>query len=69
LSRPHLHLSGSTAPRRPVRSSRPSRQNGKLLWQTPRSATVGWGTPVVITAGGRDELVVSSQHRAYAYDP
>lgn len=46
-----------------------STETGKLLWQTPRSATVGWGTPVVITTGGRDELVVSSQRRVYAYDP
>jgi outer membrane protein assembly factor BamB len=44
-------------------------ETGKLLWRTPRSATVGWGTPVVITAGGRDELIVSSQRRVYAYDP
>src|SRR6185436_21110644 len=30
-------------------------ETGKPLWQTPRNASVGWGTPVVITAGGRDE--------------
>ena len=44
-------------------------ETGKLLWQTPRTATVGWGTPVVIAAGGRDELIVSSQRRVQAYDP
>ena len=27
------------------------------------------GTPVVISAKGRDELIVSSQHRVQAYDP
>ena len=42
---------------------------GKTLWQTPRTETVGWGTPVVIDAGARDELVVSSQRRVAAYDP
>ena len=42
---------------------------GKTIWETPRSETVGWGTPVVITAGGRDELVVNSQRRVAAYDP
>jgi len=42
---------------------------GKPLWRTPRDASVGWGTPVVITANGRDELVVSSQRRVQAYDP
>ena len=42
---------------------------GKEVWRTPRDARVGWGTPVVITAGGRDELIVSSQRRVHAYDP
>jgi outer membrane protein assembly factor BamB len=42
---------------------------GKTIWETPRSETVGWGTPVVITASGRDELVVNSQRRVAAYDP
>ena len=42
---------------------------GRTLWQTPRSETVGWGTPVVIDAGERDELVVSGQRRVAAYDP
>jgi outer membrane protein assembly factor BamB len=44
-------------------------QTGKTLWETPRTETVGWGTPVMITAGGRDELVVNSQRRVAAYDP
>jgi outer membrane protein assembly factor BamB len=42
---------------------------GRTIWETPRSETVGWGTPVVITTGGRDELVVNSQGRVAAYDP
>lgn len=42
---------------------------GRTIWQTPRSETVGWGTPVVIDAGDRDELVVSGQRRVVAYDP
>jgi len=42
---------------------------GKTLWQTPRAETVGWGTPVVIDAGARDELVVSGQRRVASYDP
>lgn len=44
-------------------------QTGKTLWETPRSETVGWGTPVVITASNRDELIVNSQRRVAAYDP
>jgi len=43
--------------------------SGTPLWQTPRNASVGWGTPVVINANGRDELIVSSQRRVQAYDP
>jgi len=42
---------------------------GKTLWMRPRVETVGWGTPIVIRAGTRDELIVSSQQRVYAYDP
>ena len=44
-------------------------KTGDTLWSTVRAATVGWGTPVVIRAAGRDELVVSSQHAVHAYDP
>ena len=44
-------------------------ETGKALWRTPRDASVGWGTPVVINANGRDELVVSSQRHVQAYDP
>lgn len=44
-------------------------KTGKPLWRTPRRETVGWGTPIVIRAGARDELIVSSQRRVYAYDP
>src|SRR5918994_6970096 len=44
-------------------------KTGKTLWETPRTETVGWGTPIVISAGERDELVVNSQRRVAAYDP
>jgi outer membrane protein assembly factor BamB len=42
---------------------------GKTLWRTARNATVGWGTPVAIRAGGRDEIVVSGERRVVSYDP
>jgi outer membrane protein assembly factor BamB len=42
---------------------------GKRVWRAPREASVGWGTPVVIRTGKRDELIVSSQHAVDAYDP
>ena len=44
-------------------------KTGKTIWETPRSETVGWGTPVVINSGTRDELIVNSQRRVAAYDP
>jgi outer membrane protein assembly factor BamB len=45
------------------------RRTGKMKWRTARRETVGWGTPIVIRAGARDELIVHSQQRVYAYDP
>jgi outer membrane protein assembly factor BamB len=45
------------------------KNTGKQIWKTTREATTGWGTPVVIRAGDRDELIVSSQRRVHAYDP
>jgi len=45
------------------------KETGKLIWRTEREARTGWGTPIVIRAGRRDELIVSSQHRVTAYDP
>jgi outer membrane protein assembly factor BamB len=44
-------------------------KSGRKLWETSRRETVGWGTPVVIDAGDRDELIVSGQGRVVAYDP
>ncbi len=45
------------------------RKTGETRWWTGRRETVGWGSPVAIRAGGRDEIIVSSQYRVYAYDP
>lgn len=44
-------------------------KTGKTIWWKDRTETVGWGTPIVIQAGGHDELVVSSQRRVHAYNP
>lgn len=46
-----------------------STETGETLWWTDRAEVIGWGTPIVITAGGRDELIVSSQRKVYAYNP
>lgn len=42
---------------------------GKPMWRTPRKENTGWGTPIAIRAGERDEIIVSSQYRVYGYDP
>lgn len=44
-------------------------KTGRPLWQTPRTEGVGWGTPVAIRAGGRDEIIVSGQYAVRAYHP
>ena len=45
------------------------RNTGETVWRTERRETVGWGTPVAIRAGNRDEIIVHSQYRVYSYDP
>jgi outer membrane protein assembly factor BamB len=45
------------------------KKTGKTLWMKKRGESVGWGTPVVVRAGRRDELIVSSQYTVYAYNP
>lgn len=42
---------------------------GAVRWRKPRVEQVGWGTPIAIRAGGRDEIIVSSMRKVYAYDP
>ena len=44
-------------------------KTGEVVWKTDRSASVGWGTPIVVDAGDRDELIVSSESTVNAYDP
>ncbi len=44
-------------------------KTGETIWWKNRVETTGWGTPVVIGTGTRDELVVSSQRKVYAYHP
>ena len=44
-------------------------RTGETRWRTDRSASVGWGTPVAVTVGDHDELIVSSQRQVQSYDP
>ncbi len=45
------------------------KSDGEPVWRTPREEQVGWGTAAAIRAGSRDEIVVSSMRRVYAYAP
>ncbi len=42
---------------------------GEVLWRRERDTRTGWGTPIVINTGEREELIVSSQARINSYDP
>jgi outer membrane protein assembly factor BamB len=44
-------------------------QTGRDVWRTPREASNGWGTPIAVRVGSRDEIIVSSQQQVQAYDP
>ena len=45
------------------------KRTGQLAWQTNRSGSVGWGSPVAVRVGDHDEIIVSSQRTVTAYDP
>ena len=45
------------------------RRTGKEVWRTPRKIELSWATPVVVSAGGRDEVVTSGNQAIIAYDP
>lgn len=42
---------------------------GKEVWKTGRRESVGWGSPIAVSVNGKDQIIVSSQSRACAYDP
>lgn len=44
-------------------------RTGETRWRTERTARVGWGTPIAVSVGGHDELIVSSQRFVRSYDP
>lgn len=45
------------------------KRTGKEVWRTPRKVQVSWATPVLVRAGGRDELVTSGTEWIIAYAP
>ena len=44
-------------------------RTGQEVWRTRRGASVGWGTPIAVRVGDRDEIIVNGQRSVYAYDP
>jgi outer membrane protein assembly factor BamB len=44
-------------------------RTGKEAWRVARKVQVSWATPVVVRAGGHDELVTSGTEWLIAYDP
>jgi outer membrane protein assembly factor BamB len=44
-------------------------RTGAVVWRHGRDANVGWGTPVAVRVGDRDEIIVNGQSRVRAYDP
>ncbi|MSO81985.1 MAG: hypothetical protein EXQ53_01625 [Acidobacteria bacterium] len=44
-------------------------RTGQPIWRTPREASTGWGTAIVVSVAGRDEIIVNSQQQVQAYDP
>ncbi len=43
--------------------------SGETRWRTERSASVGWGSPIAISLGDHDELIVSSSRDVRSYAP
>jgi outer membrane protein assembly factor BamB len=45
------------------------RRTGEEVWRTKRPVELSFATPVVVSAGGRDEMVTSGTQLIIAYDP
>jgi outer membrane protein assembly factor BamB len=43
-------------------------KTGRELWRTAREELPSWGTPTIVTAGGRTEVVTNSSNFVYGYD-
>ncbi len=43
-------------------------KTGKELWRAAREENTGWATPLILTHGGRQQVVVNAAHRVRSYD-
>ncbi len=41
---------------------------GREIWRTKRDELPSWGTPTIVTSGGRTEVVTNSSNFVYGYD-
>ena len=46
-----------------------NKATGKEVWRASRKVQISWATPVLVRAGGRDELVTAGTEHVIAYDP
>ena len=44
------------------------KKTGKQLWKVARKVSVSWATPIVVTAGGREQVICSGMEKIVAYD-
>ena len=45
------------------------RKTGREAWRVPRQIVASWSTPLLVTTGGRPELITNGSQHAIAYDP
>jgi outer membrane protein assembly factor BamB len=45
------------------------KKTGKQVWRTERNTRRTWGTPIIVRAGGRDELMATGAEMLAGYDP
>lgn len=45
------------------------KKDGREVWRAKRDVQISWGTPVIVTSGGRAELVTNGTEFIVAYDP
>jgi WD40 repeat protein len=46
-----------------------NKRTGDVVWKTPRNQGMGWGTPIIWTNDGRQEVVLNGQLGVWSYEP
>lgn len=44
-------------------------KSGKILWDQPRQLMLNWGSPIVGTVAGREQMLLSGTNKIASYDP